>query len=217
VDGAATPARLREIAGMVRAAVAEYEPEAVRLLDTMDRTLPDDANVVVDMCVAGYWLGGYHRVAGPRRFAYPVGWGTLGFGFPAALGTALAGTVPTVCVAGDGGFLFACGELATVAQERIPVTIVLVDDGGYGMLRFDQAQRGGQAIGTDLHTPNFADLARAFGVSAERVDGFGEAFAAALGRAIGSGAPHLIVVSARLKPPLTTSVRWYRRDPQPAV
>lgn len=217
VDDPATPGRLQEVAGRVRTAVTEYEPEATRLLDAMARTLPDDANVVVDMCIPGYWLGGYHQVARARRFAYPVGWGTLGFAFPAAIGTALAQTGPTVCVVGDGGFLFACGELATVAQERVPLTVVLVDDGGYGMLRFDQAQRGGELIGTDLHTPNFPELARAFGVGAETVEGFGEAFEAALASAIGSGAPQLIVVKARLKPPLTTSVRWYRRDPQPAL
>ena len=56
----------------------------------------------------------------PRLLQFPMGWGTLGFAFPAALGAALAGTGPTVAIAGDGGFLFACGELATMAQEAHP-------------------------------------------------------------------------------------------------
>ena len=47
-----------------------------------------------------------------------------------------------VSVSGDGGFLYACAELATAAQERAPLTAVVVDDGGYGMLRFDQDHRG---------------------------------------------------------------------------
>ncbi|MFL5864734.1 MAG: thiamine pyrophosphate-dependent enzyme [Solirubrobacteraceae bacterium] len=49
----------------------------------------------------------------------------------ASLGAALAGSGPAVCVCGDGGFLFACGELATVAQCEVPLTVVLVDDGGH--------------------------------------------------------------------------------------
>ena len=78
---------------------------------------------------------------------------------------------PTISISGDGGFLFACGELATLAQERIPLTAVIVDDGGYGMLRYDQ-QRAGRRVrhGVDLHTPDFAAMATAFGVRAETVD-----------------------------------------------
>ena len=66
---------------------------------------------------------------------------------------------PAVAVVGDGGFLFACGELATIAQERIPLTTVIVDDGGYGMLRYDQDVHGDERYGVDLHTPDFAALA----------------------------------------------------------
>ena len=100
----------------------------------------------------------------PRRLQVPLGWGTLGYAFPAALGAALAGTGPVVSVSGDGGFLFACGELATMAQEQIPLTAVIVDDGGYGMLRYDQVLAGDETFGVDLHTPDFEALAAAFGV-----------------------------------------------------
>jgi acetolactate synthase-1/2/3 large subunit len=165
--------------------------------------------VVTDMCIPGYWLAGYWQVPAPRKLAYPLGWGTLGFGFPASLGTAMAGTGPTVCVCGDGGFMYACGELATVVQERIPVTIVLVDDGGYGMLRFDQKQAGEDPFGVDLFTPDFAALAGAFGVPSTRVEGFGPEFEQALARSIDGGEPDMIIVRASLKPPPTTSPRWY--------
>ena len=95
----------------------------------------------------------------PRKLSYPLGWGTLGCAFPQGLGAALAGRGPALSVSGDGGFLFACGELATAAQERIPLTAVVVDDGGYGMLRFDQDRRGDPHEGVDLVTPDFAGLA----------------------------------------------------------
>ena len=73
------------------------------------------------MCIPGYWLAGFHTPAAPRKL-HPLGWGTLGYAFPAAIRAALAGAGPVVAVAGDGGFMYACGELATVAQERIPLT-----------------------------------------------------------------------------------------------
>ena len=203
--------RLADIGGAVSAWVRDDEPVAADLLDVVHRALPDDAVVVTDMCIPGYWLGGYWQVPRPRKLGYPLGWGTLGFGFPASLGAALAGAGPTVCLCGDGGFMYACGELATVVQERIPLTIVLVDDGGYGMLRFDQQLSGETPFGVDLVTPDFAALAASFGVPADRVEGFGSEFERALGDSIAAGEPRMIVVRATLKPPPTTSPRWYRK------
>ncbi len=204
-------ARLQWIGEAVEAEILADEPRAAELLGAFDRVLPPDAVVVADMCIPGYWLAGYRRVPAPRKLSYPMGWGTLGFGFQAALGAALAGVGPAVCVCGDGGFLFGCGELATVAQERIPLTVVLVDDGGYGMLRFDQEVAGDQPFGVDLVTPDFCALAGAFGIEAAKVAGFGDEFERALAGAVASGEPSLLVVEARLKPPPTTSPRWYRR------
>jgi thiamine pyrophosphate-dependent acetolactate synthase large subunit-like protein len=204
--------RLAQLGERVRASVLEDEPGGAALLDAFERALPPDAVVVADMCIPGYWLGGFGRFRAPRRFAYPVGWGTLGFAFPASIGSCLAGTGPTVCVSGDGGFLFSCGELATVAQEQLPLTIVLVDDGGYGMLRFDQNQAGDEQFGVDLVTPDFPALARSFGITATAVEGFGDEFESALHVCTRIPAPHMIVVSAKLKPPPTTSPRWYRRS-----
>lgn len=177
------------------------------LLDALEQALPDDGVVVADMCKAGYWYGGYGRVSAPRGLAYPVGWGTLGFGFPAALGAALSGR-PTVALVGDGGFLFACGDLATAAQEHLPVTVVIVDDGGYGMLAYDFTQHGQTPVGCDLEPPDFVALAEAFRVPAERV-GIDE-LAAALTRHLATDGPSMLVVPADLVPPPTTSPRWYR-------
>ena len=142
-------------------------PDELAFLHAVEAALPEDAVVVADMCVAGYWYGGFGRVASPRGLAYPVGWGTLGFGFPASLGTSLSGR-PTVALVGDGGFLFGCGDLATAAQEQLPVTVVLVDDGGYGMLRYDFVKDGEQPVGTELEPPDFVALAAAFRVAAGR-------------------------------------------------
>ena len=109
--------RLADIGDAVSDWVRDDEPAAAQLLEVIHRALPDDAVVVTDMCIPGYWLGGYWQVPRPRKLGYPLGWGTLGFGFPASLGAALAGAGPTVCVCGDGGFMYACGELATASRS----------------------------------------------------------------------------------------------------
>jgi thiamine pyrophosphate-dependent acetolactate synthase large subunit-like protein len=194
-------------------ACATLDGRALRFLDAIRFALPDDAVVVADMCIPGYWLAGFHTPATPRRLQVPLGWGTLGYAFPAALGAALAGAGPVVAVTGDGGFLFACGELATMAQERIPLTAVVVDDGGYGMLRYDQDVAGTERYGVDLHTPDFAALAGAFGIPAETVDGLDDDFGHALARHVADPEPSLLVARTPepLTPPPNTSPNWYRR------
>jgi thiamine pyrophosphate-dependent acetolactate synthase large subunit-like protein len=203
-------ARLRT----VRAEACEgLDADALRFLDAIAFALPEDANVVCDMCIPGYWISGFHGFQRPRKLQYPMGWGTLGFAFPAALGASLAGTGPTVSISGDGGFLFACGELATMAQERLPFTAVIVDDGGYGMLRYDQERAGEATYGVDLTTPDFAALAQSFGVRAEAVEGLDDTFGEALARHVEDPEPSVLVAKAEmLVPPPTTSPNWYRKS-----
>ncbi len=203
--------RLESVRAAARSALAAEHPDEMQFLDAFANTVPAEAVVVADMCIAGYWLAAMHPVSGPRKLAYPMGWGTLGYGFPLAIGSALADRGPVVCVCGDGGFLYACGELATVAQERVPMTVVIVDDGGYGMLRFDQRHHGDPTFGVDLVTPDFAAMARSFGVEADTVEGLGDEFSEALGRQLSIDAPTVLVARAALDPPPTTSPRWYRR------
>jgi acetolactate synthase-1/2/3 large subunit len=203
--------RVGDLNTAVRAELAESDAEAIGFVDAVERALPDDAVLVCDMCIPGYWLGGFHRTPAPRKLAYPLGWGTLGCGFPQGLGAALAGAGPAVSISGDGGFLYACGELATAAQERIPLTAVVVDDGGYGMLRFDQDLKGDPHEGVDLHTPDFVALARSFGVRADEVDGLGERFEGMLGHHLRLDEPTVLVAKAALRPPPNVSPRWYRR------
>jgi thiamine pyrophosphate-dependent acetolactate synthase large subunit-like protein len=202
--------RLHEVRAQ---ACSALDGRALRFLDAMRFALPDDTIVVADMCIPGYWLAGFFMPAAPRRLQIPLGWGTLGYAFPAALGAALAGTGPAVAVAGDGGFLFACGELATMAQERIPLTAVIVDDGGYGMLRYDQDMSGAERYGVDLHTPDFVALAGAFGIRAETVDDLDDAFGEALAQHVADPEPSVLVARTPepLVPPPNTSPNWYRR------
>ena len=208
--------RAADVAALTRAVRAEacrdLDGRALRFLDAISYAVPEDANLVCDMCIPGYWISGFHGFHAPRKLQYPMGWGTLGFAFPAALGASLAGTGPTVSISGDGGFLFACGELATMAQEQLPFTAVIVDDGGYGMLRYDQQLAGEASYGVDLATPDFAALAESFGVRAQTVDGLDDDFGVALAEHVAAGGPSVLVAKAdALVPPPTTSPNWYRK------
>ncbi len=203
--------RLKSVCSEVRSEYAASDPEAMRFLDAIEKALPADAVVVSDMCIPGYWLGGFHRTPAPRKLSYPLGWGTLGCAFPQGLGAALAGEGPAVSISGDGGFLYACGELAAAKQENIPLTAVVVDDGGYGMIRFDQDRHGDPREGVDLVNPDFVALAHSFGVRADQVDGLGEHFAMALRGHVTLREPTLLVARAALGPPPNVSPRWYRR------
>jgi thiamine pyrophosphate-dependent acetolactate synthase large subunit-like protein len=204
-------ADLTTVRRRARGSVRGDHPEEVRFLEAFARVVDDDVTVVCDMCIPGYWLAAMHAPAGPRRFQYPMGWGTLGYAFPAALGAAVAGR--TLSVSGDGGFLFACGELATARQERLPLTALVVDDGGYGMLRFDQRHSGVEPYGVDLATPDFVGLAQSFGIRASGVDGLGDDFATALAGHLADPEPTLLVARAALAPPPTTSPLWHRTGP----
>ena len=184
-----------------RLEVNEKSKRGTALVRAIEKHWPEDAVVVCDMAVAGYWTGVYADQPRPRRLVYPVGWGTLGFGLPAAIGPAAAG-VKTLAVCGDGGVAFALGELATIVQENLPYTLLIVDDGGYGMLRYDQIVMGHPERGVDLVSPDWAVLAQSFGIS------FTETTIEDLGDALSLKQPGIIVVKEKLNPPKSTSPRW---------
>jgi thiamine pyrophosphate-dependent acetolactate synthase large subunit-like protein len=174
-------------------------------VERLRAAVPDDAVLVADMAIPGYWAAAYYPAAGPRTFAYPLGWGTLGFALPAAIGAAAAGR-KVVVVAGDAGFLFAPGELATAAQEQLDIAIIVANDRGYGMLRFDEDERFDDRFAVDLAAPSFVALAKAFGVKARATtaEGVGDDLAWALKQK----GPALLELDVAWAPPLTTSPRW---------
>ena len=103
---------------------------------------------------------------------------------------------PVVLLAGDGGFLLAATELATVAQEQLPIVVLVFADGGYGILRnIQDTQYGSEEgrIGVDLGRPDFVGLARAFGIASERVES-APALATATKKALAGPGPCLIEV-----------------------
>ena len=135
------------------------------LLGTIRDALPRDAVHAWDMTILAYWAGAHFPALSPRRFLYPLGSGTLGYAWPAALGAKAAlPDTPVLAVAGDGGFLYNLAELASARQNRLGAKLLLVDDGGYGILREYQEDSYGETFAVDLVQPDFVALAEAFGV-----------------------------------------------------
>jgi acetolactate synthase-1/2/3 large subunit len=135
------------------------------LVDTIRAALPRDAVTTWDMTILGYWAAAHFKAYSPRRFLYPLGSGTLGFAWPAALGAkaALRGT-PVLAVCGDGGFMYGISELASARQHGLAARLLIVDDGGYGILREYQRDAFEANHGVDLAQPDFVSLVAAFGV-----------------------------------------------------
>jgi acetolactate synthase-1/2/3 large subunit len=133
----------------------------------------------------------------PRRFITSGGLATMGFGLPAAIGasTARPGTT-VVCIDGDGSFQMTSQELATAVQERLPVIVVVVDNGSLGMV--EQWQRmfyAGRLSQVELTraAPDYAALARAYGAFGASVTTLAQ-LRPALMTALASGGPALLHV-----------------------
>ena len=175
------------------------------LVDAIEKSWPSENHIVCDMAISGYWTGVYLQAERPRQIAYPVGWGTLGFGLPASLGPASAG-LATLLVCGDGGIAFGLGELATVAQEQLPLTILLHDDGGYGMLRFDQKVMNHPERGVNLFNPDWKILAQAFGI--DFMESNLNQLSEVLAKRSVSSTPGIVLITDSIYPPKSTSPRW---------
>ncbi|MGY0554904.1 5-guanidino-2-oxopentanoate decarboxylase [Vreelandella sp. 2A-K22] len=136
----------------------------VPLYATLAEHLPE-AILVGDSTAPVY--AGNHLVSQPaprRYFNASTGYGTLGYGLPAALGAQLArADLPVVALVGDGGVMFTLSEMATAVEERLPVVIVLWHNAGYEEIRRYMDANGVARLGVDIQAPNFLTLAEGFG------------------------------------------------------
>jgi thiamine pyrophosphate-dependent acetolactate synthase large subunit-like protein len=146
--------------------------ESVALLNAVREGLPRDGSVIADMTMLGYASEQYFPVYEPRTYIHPSELCTIGCGLPLALGAKVAAPErPVVALCGDGGFLLNTGELATAAQERIPVVIVLFNDSTYTAVKSSQRRRFNERyIATDLLAPDYVALAQAFHLNAMRAE-----------------------------------------------
>jgi acetolactate synthase-1/2/3 large subunit len=172
----------------------ELEPQ-VSFLKAMRAALPEDGIFVDEVTQVGFASRIAFPVERPRTFLSPGYQDNLGWGYGTALGAKAAMRVcPVLAIAGDGGFLYQAGELATAVQHKLAVVVVVFDDGAYGNVKRNQRERfGNRLIACDLQNPDFAKLAESFGVAAFRAKSAAE-LKAALEKAFALDAPALVHV-----------------------
>jgi len=142
-----------------------------RVIEEIYRVTEGDAICTADVGQHQMWLAPYYKVKEPRRHISSGGLGTMGFGFPAALGAALARPdLPVWAITGDGGFQMTSQELATAKTYKLPVKIAIINNFYLGMVRqWQELLYERRYSASDLHdNPDFVKLAEAYGVPALR-------------------------------------------------
>ena len=183
---------IREASAAALEEIQKIQPQ-MAYLNILREVLPPNAIVTDELSQVGFasWYG--FPVYGPRTFITSGYQGTLGSGFPTALGAKVAHPDrPVVAITGDGGFMFGVQELATAVQFNIGVIVLVFNNNAYGNVRRDQRERfEGRVVASDLVNPDFVKLAESFGVGAARVTS-PATFRPALEKALGEGGPYLI-------------------------
>jgi acetolactate synthase-1/2/3 large subunit len=194
--------RVQEIAAVKREAreeLIERVPAEVELLDAIREVLPKNT-IVAAQSIAGHWARYALPMYEPSSFLFANTFGSMGFAFHAAIGAKIAcPDKPVVAFCGDGGFMFGCGELATIAHYRLNIPVVVFNNGGYKILNNTQRKRYGRTIGTELTNPDFVKLGESFGFRASRANGPSELMAA-LREALAADAPTMIEVPIEFVP-----------------
>lgn len=167
-----------------------------QVIEELHRITRGDAVVTTDVGQHQMWVAQYFGFKQPRRLVTSGGLGTMGFGFPAGLGAALSKPdVPVISVVGDGGFQMNIQELATVADENIPVITIVLNNASLGMVRQWQDILYEQRFSHSLlpKNPDFARVSESFGVKGYRVTTL-EEFSHALEEALSLGKPVVLDV-----------------------
>ncbi len=185
---------LDEIREWITDQFAPLEPQR-SYVAAMRAALPDNTVLINELTQVGYAARQLFPVHHPRSYVDPGYQGTLGYGYPTAVGAAVGNPDrPVVSLNGDGGFGYGLAEMATVMQYELPLIGVVFTDGAYGNVRrMHKQQFDGVHHGTDLTNPDMLKLADAFGMTGYRAES-PEEFGRALATAVDANEPCLIDV-----------------------
>lgn len=165
-------AGISELREQLRREAEEISPVLIAVAEQIVAGIPADAIVAGDSSQITYLaMTSAARQDRPNSFLYTPAYATLGFGLPAAIGAKVGSPERSVvCVIGDGALMFSVQELITAVEQKLDLTVVCVDNGGYGEIRQNELDRGIQPVGVDLVQPNWADLATAMGWRGKRIE-----------------------------------------------
>ena len=170
----------------------DYPIRAEFLLAALSSARPDDAVIVEEVPVHRPALQAYLPI---RRYGafHTMASGGLGYALPASVGVALANPRQrTICLIGDGSMMYSLQALWTAVQHRLPVTTIVLNNGGYGAMRsFSQVLQVRRAPSFDLPGLDFVALARGMGCDGRRIDR-PEEISDALAHALSQDGPYLL-------------------------
>ncbi len=170
-EGGAGAERAEHTRTAARDALDEGMQRALGFLEQIRDTLPE-ATLVGDSTNPIYAGNLYFAAARPGSwFNSAMGYGTLGYALPAALGARLADPErPVVCLTGDGGLHYTLGELAAIRAEEAPVIVIVWNNACFGEIRLAMEAENIEPTGVELFAPDWSTLAAAYGFVAARVD-----------------------------------------------
>ncbi len=162
-------ARRRMDALAVTGGDGPLHPQAITA--AVDRLAADDAVLVPDVGTPTLWAARYLRMNGRRRLIGSFVHGTMANALPQAIGVQSAyPDRQVVALSGDGGLAMLLGELLTLRQHRLPVKVIVLNNGALSFVELEMKADGIPTYGTDLDNPNFAEVARAVGLYGARVE-----------------------------------------------
>jgi acetolactate synthase I/II/III large subunit len=174
--------------------LGKLEPQ-MSFIRAIREALPSDGILVDEVTQIGFASRLGFPVEKPRTFLSPGYQDNLGWGYGTSLGAKAARPeIPVVSIAGDGGFMYQVGEMATAVHHKLAVVVIVFDNDAFGNVRLLQRENfGGRLIASELGNPDFVKLAESFGMAAFRAKD-GPGLQRALTDALKLNAPALIHV-----------------------
>lgn len=163
-----------------------------RLVADVRRALPSDGIVALDNGIYKIWFARNYKAHMPNTVLLDNALATMGAGLPSAMAAHLVYPRRRIlAVCGDGGFMMNSQELETAVRLKMNLTVVILRDDGYGMIRWKQANMGFSDFGLDYGNPDFVQYARAYGAQGHRVES-AEGFLPLLERCLSTPGVHVI-------------------------
>ncbi len=176
-------------------------PREMGFIEVLEEVVPPDARIFTDPTILSYWMRYFYRSQGGGRYHYPSGSNSLGFALPAAIGAGVGEKRERmVVVTGDGNFPYFGGDLACAKELDGEITILLVKDGGYGVLREWNKWEGEERVGVNLYSPDFRKICAGYGFEYNKVLSATE-LKASLTEDKAGGSLRFIEIGTHIKPP----------------
>ena len=197
-QGKAAAARVKGLRGELAGQNDELRSTLTTVLEAIREGLPEESIVASDMTQIAYAANEIFPMDRPGQWLHPVGFGTLGYALPAAIG-AKAGRpqAPVAALIGDYGFQYTMAELGTAAELAQPLVVLMWNNDALGQIRDDMIRKGIQPNAVIAKNPDFQMLFQAYGCHADKPRSVGD-IAPAIGRALAADRPTLIEMTPRM-------------------